>query len=229
MRLGIVGYSGSGKSTLVEKLIGALTKEGYRIAAVKHTSEEKLDKEGKDTSRFSNAGACVVAGAGANETAFFVEKEMDVDEICMNIDRLGSVDVILIEGFKGANVPKVAVGEGEFKNVAMRYNDNFGDVLSYIKGELAVEKVQKRLPGNNCGKCGRSCGETARLIAAGKANFEDCRSYSDSNDISVIVNDKDLPMNKFVRDMLAGTIVGALGALKGVGDAKKIEVRINRK
>ena len=45
----------------------------------------------------------------------------------------------------------------------------------------------------------------------------------------LIVDGKEIPINDFVENILAGTIVGAVTTLHGVSDGwKKIEVKIER-
>ena len=52
------GFSGSGKTTLIEKLIPVFKRRGYRVAVIKHDAHDfEIDKEGKDTYRFREAGA----------------------------------------------------------------------------------------------------------------------------------------------------------------------------
>ena len=48
--LGFAAFSGTGKTTLLEKLIPQLTKQGIRIAMIKHAHHEfDIDKPGKDS------------------------------------------------------------------------------------------------------------------------------------------------------------------------------------
>jgi len=45
----------------------------------------------------------------------------------------------------------------------------------------------------------------------------------------LIVDGKEIPLNDFVESILAGTIVGAVTTLHGVGEQwKKIEIKIER-
>ena len=53
-----VGHSGSGNTTLVEKLLPELKNRGLCLATIKHAHHKvSLDKEGKDSWRYKNAGA----------------------------------------------------------------------------------------------------------------------------------------------------------------------------
>ena len=68
--LSIVGQSKSGKTTLVERLIKELKGRGLRVAAVKHTHQDfEMDKPGKDTWRYNEAGSDAIAISGPNRLA----------------------------------------------------------------------------------------------------------------------------------------------------------------
>lgn len=107
--LSVVGYSNSGKTTLVEKLIRELKKRGYRVAVIKHHHGDfEVDRPGKDTWRHAEAGADVVVLAAPRKIAV-IEKlaaERRLDEIMARIE---NVDLIITEGYKKENKPKIEV------------------------------------------------------------------------------------------------------------------------
>ncbi len=105
--IAFVGYSGSGKTTLIEKLIPLLRREGLRVAAIKHDAHGfDMDREGKDTWRFSRAGAEAVAICSERRFALIENRAPDPGEM---ISRVRGVDLILLEGFKDGPYPKIAV------------------------------------------------------------------------------------------------------------------------
>ena len=58
--IGFAAYSGVGKTTLIEKLVRRLKEKGLRVAVVKHDGHAfSMDREGKDTWRYTRAGADV--------------------------------------------------------------------------------------------------------------------------------------------------------------------------
>ena len=66
--IAIAAYSGTGKTTLIERL-PALRSRGLRVAVVKHDGHRfDIDHEGKDSWRFTQAGAqvCVISSAEKN-------------------------------------------------------------------------------------------------------------------------------------------------------------------
>ena len=108
-----VGLSGTGKTTFLEKLIPVLKARGLRLAVIKHDAHHfEMDRPGKDTYRFSQAGADVVA-ISSREQAAILEKppsELSLEDL---IDRLPSVDLILTEGYKKSRYPKVEIHRAE--------------------------------------------------------------------------------------------------------------------
>lgn len=107
--LGLAGYSGSGKTTFLEKLIVELKRRGYRVGVIKHTHHPvEFDRPGKDTWRHARAGAEVVALAAPGGVSLVrkFESDPEPEEV---ISLVGSVDLIVIEGYKKGNWPKIEV------------------------------------------------------------------------------------------------------------------------
>lgn len=97
-----VGKSGTGKTTLLEQLIPMLKARGLRLAVLKHDAHHfEMDKPGKDTYRFTAAGADVVTISNAEKFAMIEQppEELSLRDI---ISRLPQVDLVLTEGYKRA-------------------------------------------------------------------------------------------------------------------------------
>ena len=105
--------SGSGKTTLLEKVIKRLKDEGIKIAVIKHDAHQfEIDKPGKDTWKLAQAGADIVAISSTEKVAIIekVEEEKRLDEV---IAMLSGVDLVLTEGFKRSDKPKIEVFRSE--------------------------------------------------------------------------------------------------------------------
>ena len=90
-------YSNTGKTTYLEKLIAELTGRGVRVAAVKHDAHKlELDKPGKDSWRFAQAGAETVAVSSAEKCAVMIYRPMELEEI---LSHIRGVDLVLVEGW----------------------------------------------------------------------------------------------------------------------------------
>ncbi|MFW6387076.1 MAG: molybdopterin-guanine dinucleotide biosynthesis protein B [Thermodesulfobacteriota bacterium] len=108
--LAIVGWSGSGKTTLMEALISHFTAAGLRVGAIKHDAHDfSIDHEGKDSWRFSTAGARRTLICSARRLALVEELEQpaDIDSVLQRC--APGTDLILVEGFKTAALPKIEV------------------------------------------------------------------------------------------------------------------------
>lgn len=107
--LAFVGFSGSGKTTLISQIIAQLKLKSYRVGILKHDAHDfQMDVEGKDTYKYGEAGADLIA---ISSTAKFnmlekLQQPLELDEILL---RFHGVDLIIIEGYKQANVPKILV------------------------------------------------------------------------------------------------------------------------
>lgn len=108
---GIAGWSGSGKTTLIEKLIPCFSARGLSVSVIKHAHHGfDLDRPGKDSYRHREAGASRVLMLSSDRWVLMRElrneAEPSLDE---QLRLLEPSDVVLIEGFKAAPVPKIEV------------------------------------------------------------------------------------------------------------------------
>jgi molybdopterin-guanine dinucleotide biosynthesis protein B len=107
--LGFIGSSGSGKTTLVEKILPLLRGHGLRVSALKHAHHGfDMDRPGKDSFRYREAGAEEVMLVAEGRWALLREapEEMSLEALA---GRMAPVDILLVEGFKLASIPKIEV------------------------------------------------------------------------------------------------------------------------
>jgi molybdopterin-guanine dinucleotide biosynthesis protein MobB len=104
----IVGRSESGKTTLIEILIPELKRRGYRIGTIKHTHHAlEIDQTGKDSARHRAAGAHTVILASTGQIAMI--KSASSDSVADLIRYFYDVDLLITEGYKHENTPKIEV------------------------------------------------------------------------------------------------------------------------
>ena len=108
---GFAGFSGSGKTTLIERLIPLFVARGLRVSLVKHAHHTfDVDQPGKDSYRHRHAGASEVLVTSSRRWVLMHElrgeAEPAMDEI---VQRLSPCDLLLVEGFKRAAIPKLEV------------------------------------------------------------------------------------------------------------------------
>ena len=167
-----IGSSGSGKTTFIEKLIPVLINKGLKVGVIKHDAHKfEIDKPGKDSYRFKQAGAETVALSSKEKTAIIKshnENELSVEEIIMRF--FPDVDLIITEGYKKSSIPKFEVyrkatgkdpvmfdspyllgiiTDDEVKADKLTFGLNdIEDVANYILKILELQKPEIEIEGN---------------------------------------------------------------------------------
>lgn len=136
--ISIVSKSGSGKTTLLEKVIKELKSRGLRIAIIKHDAHSfEIDHPGKDTWRHAQAGADIVAISSPEKVAIIEkrQRELTLDEV---ISRIENVDIILTEGYKRQNKPKIEVFRSTAHNELLCKPEELLALASDVPWDLGV-------------------------------------------------------------------------------------------
>lgn len=109
--MGIAGRSGMGKTTLLERLVPHFTAQGLRVSLIKHSHKDiEVDRPGKDSHRLREAGCQEVLLLGRTRWALMHELRGDPEpELPYLLSRLQHCDLVLVEGFKGGDFPKLEV------------------------------------------------------------------------------------------------------------------------
>jgi len=110
----ILGRSKSGKTTLIEKLVPELKSRGYRVATIKHAAHSlSFDEPGKDSWRHAQAGSDAVAISSPDKIVLIRPNtgDLTLDQIARLLGE--DCDIILAEGFKQSNAPKIEVHRKE--------------------------------------------------------------------------------------------------------------------
>lgn len=109
--LAFAAWSGTGKTTLLKRLIPLLIERGIRPGLIKHTHHDMdVDKPGKDSYELRKAGAAQTIVASQKRWALMTETpevpELNLRVLAGRMDQT-SLDLILVEGFKHEEVPKI--------------------------------------------------------------------------------------------------------------------------
>ncbi len=147
--LAFVGFSESGKTTLIERLAKTLTIKGYKVGIIKHHAH--VDEEGKDTWRYREAGAAIVGLVSPNGMALLLPEQcLTAEQAIERLLRQMAVDLVLVEGFKGSKLKKIAVlpdcvgeaeGERLLENLLTKIRDK-----STVVGIVSPVKLPSELP-----------------------------------------------------------------------------------
>ena len=107
--LGIVGWSGSGKTMLIERVLPLLRARGLSVSTVKHAHHGfDMDRPGKDSFRHRAAGAAETLVISDSRWVLLAEATAPPPLETL-LERMASVDLVLVEGFKSHPFPKLEV------------------------------------------------------------------------------------------------------------------------
>jgi molybdopterin-guanine dinucleotide biosynthesis protein B len=112
---GIAGHSGMGKTTLLERLVPELGARGLVVSLIKHSHKNiDIDWPGKDSYRLRESGCKEVLLLGHERWALMHElRGADEPPLDYLLERLQRCDLVLVEGFKNGDFPKLEVWRAE--------------------------------------------------------------------------------------------------------------------
>jgi molybdopterin-guanine dinucleotide biosynthesis protein B len=122
---GFAGWSGSGKTTLIEKLIPRFVQRGLKVSLIKHAHHSfDVDQPGKDSYRHRHAGASEILVTSSRRWVLMHElrgaHEPAFEE---QVKRISPCDLLLVEGFKFAPIPKLEVWRAATGEPLLHPND----------------------------------------------------------------------------------------------------------
>jgi molybdopterin-guanine dinucleotide biosynthesis protein B len=125
--LGFAAFSGTGKTTLLTQTIPILKHYGLRIGLIKHSHHNfQIDQPGKDSFRLREAGASPVMLVSTHRRAIITEispeQEPRLDDQLKLFDQ-SELDLILVEGFKAEQFPKIELHRPSLNKPLLYPND----------------------------------------------------------------------------------------------------------
>ncbi len=210
----IVGLSGSGKTTLLEKTVKELTRRGWSVGTIKHDAHGfDIDREGKDSFRHKKAGAVTVALSSPDKFAVIKEVKAEWPPQRIIASYLCDVDVVMTEGYKTGEFPKIEV---------IRKANSKKPVCADDKRLLAYASDFK------------PAGETPVY------GINDFKGISDliedkiikkhrKKTVSLLVDGKAVLLKPFIENLLCEGVMGMIKSLKDCKRPKEIELRIRKR
>jgi molybdopterin-guanine dinucleotide biosynthesis protein MobB len=112
---GVVGWKNAGKTGLMERLVSEICNRGFSVSTIKHAHHHfDVDQPGKDSYRHRQAGASEVLLASGTRWALMNElRQGDEPPLKALLAKLSPVDLILVEGYKRDDHPKVEAFRSE--------------------------------------------------------------------------------------------------------------------
>lgn len=109
--LGFAAYSGTGKTSLLTRVLPLLKQQNIRTAVIKHAHHAfDIDRRGKDSYELRKAGAAQMLIGSEKRWALIVENDpgtrTTLADFIAQLDH-DKLDLILVEGFKPAVIPKI--------------------------------------------------------------------------------------------------------------------------
>lgn len=136
--LAISGVKNSGKTTLITQLIPKLAEKQLKIATIKHDGHGfTADIEESDSYRHKAAGAYATAVFSNNK--YMVVKDVPECHEAMIIEFFPEADLILLEGFKNSDYPKIEIVRSDNSRASVCDPKTLVALVSDLP--LVVEKV----------------------------------------------------------------------------------------
>ena len=109
--ISIVGQKNAGKTTFIVALADELNRRGRRVMTIKHAHHPvEADRTGTDSWRHYNEGRAErVLLAAPGQRILFERAKDEADPIALARRYLDGADLVLVEGFKQAPLPKIEV------------------------------------------------------------------------------------------------------------------------
>ncbi len=131
--LGIcAGGSNAGKTTLITQLVGEFASRNIRVSVIKHAHHHfDIDYPGKDSFKIREAGAVQTLIASGKRWALMTEMartpdnsdEADLNALLAELNP-SYADLVLVEGFKYAKIPKIEVYRDGFNLPLLALHDS---------------------------------------------------------------------------------------------------------
>jgi molybdopterin-guanine dinucleotide biosynthesis protein MobB len=208
--ISIIGNSKAGKTSLIEKLVPELKSRGYSVATIKHVPYSlTFDEMGKDSWRHAQAGSDAVAISSADKVVLIrpLTQEARLDELAHLFGE--DYDIIITEGFKHDNAPKIEVHREETGPL-------LGDVrklIAIVSDEPLETKVRQFSPQDIKG--------LADLIEKGFLEPQRER-------ISLYVNDIPITLTSFPKEIIGRVLLAMASCLRGVKEISKLEIFLRK-
>jgi len=204
----IVGRTNSGKTTLVEKLISEIKRRGYRVATIKHAQEIQFEP-GKDSERHIQAGSEATAVVTPQEAVLIkpVAAGVKLEEAARLLGE--DYDIILAEGFKQSDQPKIEIRYGGKEPLVNTKK------LIAIVSDKAVEGDIRRFTTD----------DARGIVDLLERDF----IRPQRNRLTLYINGKGITLKSFPQKIITTTIIKMVSSLKGVSRIDGMDISIRRK
>ncbi|MGI6413899.1 MAG: molybdopterin-guanine dinucleotide biosynthesis protein B [Syntrophomonadaceae bacterium] len=137
--ISFVGRHNSGKTHLLTRIIPELSKRGITTAVIKHAHHKVNITGNKDSELLFTAGAKMVYTASPDITILYQRtgNEKTLEEMRREIG--GGVHLVITEGYKNEDIPKIEVLRKEISTIPLELNNVIARVADFnLNSEVPV-------------------------------------------------------------------------------------------
>ena len=194
----VSGFKNSGKTTLCMRLLEELGRLGVKAGYIKRTSEEIMSPPSTDTGRAGELGVSSVLWGADGLRMEAPDADVSPEHIVSRY--FPDAEIVIVEGGKYLNLPKIWVESGE-----ARPQDVAGVFMTYDRSSEG--------DGRTRFGAGDEPEMARRLAASVRGAF-----YRSTK---IYIGDRPLPMKDFIADFIRGGVLGMLASLKGGRDTSE--------
>jgi len=208
--IGFVGEKKSGKTSVLQKVINHLSEKGYKIGVIKHTAHGfRLDYPETDSFKLYEAGARKIAVSGHSQLGIYGEAEPELGAEQIRDLFLSEMDLILVEGYRNASIPKVLVA---LSQEIPEWAKGLGGLIAIISKDKPDFEIKHFLP--------EQVQELAKLVE------EYIKRHRGKREVKIYLDGRELKIKSFIKDFFLNTLSGMIGSLKQTQGAKRVQITI---
>lgn len=152
-------------------MIPRLKEKGLRLAVIKHDAHGiEIDKEGKDSWRFTEAGSDMTLVSSPEKSAIIENRPMELKELFRMIH---DVDLVLVEGYKNEPLSQIGIARKENGKGFTSSLDRFEAIVTDLEGEDLIRAIV------DARKVAESAGHKVIERNVGMFGFEDKDELTD--------------------------------------------------
>jgi len=138
--MAFVAWSGTGKTTLVESLVKLAANGGLVVGALKHDAHRfEIDKPGKDSYRFAEAGANATMIVAEDKLALVSRHDVVPAVEDLIATHFNNCDLVLVEGWKMSTLPRIEVHRPELGRTLLSREEGRNPYLVAVASDGPVE------------------------------------------------------------------------------------------
>jgi len=150
---GLIGWKNSGKTYFAQQIINQLSCQNFRVASIKHAHHNfDIDQPGTDSFLHRQSGSQQVIISSSKRWAKMVElkdtPEKTLDDL---VDELDRPDIVIVEGFKNENHPKIEIIYNPLKPSTFMFN-KLNNIVALISNTHIAEYSQLQFKKNEIKK-----------------------------------------------------------------------------